>query len=140
VRQTALKVLEILSVTDSELSILLTDDEEIKSLNRSYRGKDAPTDVLSFPMNETVGGRRILGDVVISVDTAKRQASERGESLEEAIDRLLIHGILHLMGYDHERGPQEEEIFRNMEEMIGDRLRRGRGSDQDRKADRKESL
>ncbi len=121
-QETARRILEVLAITDSELSVLLTDDEEIRRLNRSFRGKDSPTDVLSFPMNEMVGGRRILGDVVISVDTAKRQAEERGESLQLTLCRLLIHGVLHLLGYDHERSPEEEEMFRRMEELILDQL------------------
>ena len=121
-QETARRILEVLAITDSELSVLLTDDEEIRRLNRSFRGKDSPTDVLSFPINEMVGGRKILGDVVISVDTAKRQAEERGESLQLTLCRLLIHGVLHLLGYDHERSPEEEEMFRRMEELILDQL------------------
>jgi len=104
------------------VSILLTDDEEVRELNRSFRGKDYPTDVLSFSIDEEVGGKRILGDVVISVDTAKRQAGERGETLTQTINRLLIHGILHLLGYDHEKSPEDAVVFKKMEEMICDRV------------------
>jgi len=105
-----------------ELSILITSDREIKRLNRLYRNKDKPTDVLSFPMGEEVGGWRLLGDVVISLDTAKVQASEFGLNLEEEIKRLLIHGIVHLLGYDHELGPEEEKKFREMEELIQSKI------------------
>ena len=128
-QEAARRVLEVLTITDSELSVLLTDDEEIRHLNRSFRGKDSPTDVLSFPMNEMVGGRRILGDVVISVDTAKRQAEEKGESLQLVLCRLLIHGILHLLGYDHEKSPEDEKVFMRMEELILDQLGGCKGTD-----------
>ncbi len=133
VRESAQKILEILSVTNSELSILLTDDEEIKSLNSAFRKKDRATDVLSFPIDEIVGGRKILGDVVISVDTAKKQARERGITLREEVTRLLVHGILHLLGYDHEKGGEEEKLFRRLEEMVCDRLGSGKGTDHRRK-------
>lgn len=83
----------------------MTDDSEIHQLNREYRGVDRPTDVLSFSQQE--GGfpsvaPDLLGDVVISVDAAKKQAGEQGHSLEEELFILLAHGILHLLGYDHE--------------------------------------
>jgi rRNA maturation RNase YbeY len=76
-------------------------DLTIHSLNRRYRGKDKPTDVLSFPLTDELYPE-LLGDVVISVDTATRQARRRGHSLREELQILLIHGILHLLGYDHE--------------------------------------
>jgi probable rRNA maturation factor len=83
-----------------EVSVLLTKDEAIRTLNRTYRGKDKATDVLSFPAAETAVG--IAGDLVISLETALRQAGERGHSLETEIRVLLLHGLLHLAGYDHE--------------------------------------
>ena len=95
----------------SELSILLTDDNEIKDLNLKYRGKNTPTDVLSFSMNEgekQTSSSSMLGDVVISVETAARQAYKHGVSLEEEVTRLLIHGLLHLVGYEHENVSEEE--------------------------------
>jgi probable rRNA maturation factor len=76
-------------------------DREIHVLNRQYRQKDKPTDVLSFPLADEVQPS-LLGDVVISVETAARQARRRHHSLREEIQILLIHGILHLLGYDHE--------------------------------------
>jgi probable rRNA maturation factor len=92
-----------------ELSIQIVDDSEIQVYNREKRGKDKPTDVLSFPVSLGVpGGYSILGDVVISVDTLQRQAIEIGHSEKEEFFRLLVHGILHLLGYDHEISPQEE--------------------------------
>jgi probable rRNA maturation factor len=86
------------------LSLTLVGDEAMRALNRDYRGKDAPTDVLSFPMDAPgmpAAGERLLGDVVISVDTARRQAAEYDAPLQREIYRLLIHGLLHLMGHDH---------------------------------------
>jgi probable rRNA maturation factor len=88
-----------------ELSILLLDDEGIRELNRTYLKRNRPTDVISFPQNEVLcrpAGRRLLGDVAISVETAQRQAAQAGEPLREEFAFLLIHGILHLLGYDHQ--------------------------------------
>jgi probable rRNA maturation factor len=76
-------------------------DPTIHALNRQYRGKDKPTDVLSFPLADEIQPT-LLGDVVISVDTAAHQAQRRHHSLSEELQILLIHGILHLLGYDHE--------------------------------------
>ena len=83
-----------------EVSVLLTEDEAIRTLNRTYRGKDKATDVLSFPAAETAVG--IAGDLVISLETALTQAEERGHTLDMEIRLLLLHGLLHLAGYDHE--------------------------------------
>lgn len=87
-----------------ELSVLVTGDAQIRVLNREYRRKDRPTDVLSFPQADGEGPGRaaLLGDVVISLDTARRQAREAGRPLNEELVRLLGHGLLHLLGYDHE--------------------------------------
>ena len=107
VRRDAVRVLRALAVED-ELSIALVDDEEMRLLNARYRRKDRPTDVLAFAQREGEGGSaRLLGDVVISVDTALRQARERGVELRDELRLLLAHGILHLLGYDHERSPSE---------------------------------
>lgn len=95
---------------DHEVSIVLTDDDQIQQLNKTYRGIDKPTNVLAFPMQEgqfadiTPG---LLGDVVIGCDTAQKEADNAGISLEERLSQLLIHGILHLMGFDHEQGPTQ---------------------------------
>lgn len=83
----------------AELSILLTSDPAIQALNRDHRGKDEPTDVLSFPQHDP--DHVILGDVVISLDTATRQATERGMHVRDEVRVLLVHGVLHLLGYDH---------------------------------------
>lgn len=86
-----------------EISLVLCGDDEIRRLNRDYRGLDEPTDVLSFPQEvETPlpGERRLLGDVVISVPTARRQAEAAAHPLERELEWLLLHGVLHLLGYD----------------------------------------
>jgi probable rRNA maturation factor len=84
---------------DGELAVMLTTDEPVRRLNARYRGKDEPTDVLSFP---GPGGREGLGDVVISVETAARNARRLGRTFAEELDVLLLHGFLHVLGYDHE--------------------------------------
>jgi probable rRNA maturation factor len=90
----------------SELSIALVDDPEIADLNRKYRDERGPTDVLSFSLLEGDDAEhrgRLLGDVVISVETAARQAAERHRGLDDELARLLVHGLCHLVGHDHER-------------------------------------
>jgi probable rRNA maturation factor len=112
------RALEVLGLSKVELSIALVSDTQIKRLNKLYRNKDKPTDVLSFPIGERVEDWLILGDIVISVDTAKRQAKELGHSLEEELKRLLVHGLVHLLGYDHELGGEEEKKFFELEEFV----------------------
>jgi probable rRNA maturation factor len=112
------RALEVLGLNKVELSIALVSDAEIKRLNKLYRNKNKPTDVLSFPIGEKVEDWLILGDIVISVDTAKRQAKEFGHSLEEELKRLLVHGLVHLLGYDHELGGEEEKKFFELEEFV----------------------
>jgi probable rRNA maturation factor len=113
----------------AELSIILTTDEEVRRLNREYRGIDAPTDVLSFPMGAetTEGGQdaflapegvRMLGDVVISYPQAVRQAVEYGHSLQREVGFLTVHGILHLLGLDHETPEEERVMFAKQEEVL----------------------
>lgn len=102
-----------LDVAEGELSVLLTDDATVHPLNRDWRGKDRPTDVLSFSQVEgepIPGAPLMLGDVIISVETASRQADERGHSLARELQILLVHGIVHLLGYDHEDDDEAEEM------------------------------
>src|SRR5688572_12775303 len=87
---------------EAELSVVFCDDAFIQALNREYRGYDRPTDVLSFPQEPTPAGTELLGDVVISVETAQRQAREQGHALGHEVAWLLCHGVLHLLGYDDE--------------------------------------
>lgn len=88
---------------EGELSLLLVTDRAIRALNRDWRRKDQATDVLSFPLSEPPGIGPLLGDVVVSLDTAARRARAEGRPVGEELDRYLAHGILHLLGYDHER-------------------------------------
>ena len=103
---TAKKLLNEAGEPASSLSLTLVGDEEIRTLNREHRGKDKATDVLSFSLVENgsvAGGERLLGDVVISVETARRQAAAYDATLQNELYRLLIHGVLHVLGHDHER-------------------------------------
>jgi probable rRNA maturation factor len=93
--------------------VLIVDDAEIHRLNRDYLGKDRPTNVISFAMQEGEGAGvqpDLLGDVVISADTAARDAAEAGLPFEHELAFLLLHGILHLLGFDHERGTEEQAL------------------------------
>ena len=108
-RLCAKSLLSALGESRSELSVALVDDRQIKGLNKQWRNRPRATDVLSFSQLE--GGEanhrsRLLGDVVISVDTAARQARDRHRALDEVAARLLIHGVLHIVGHDHERAEE----------------------------------
>ncbi len=111
IKKRASDTLKFFDFKSSILDIYITDDNEIKELNKHYRQKDKPTDVLSFNINEFIGDVYYLGEVVISYETAQRQALEYGVSLEEELTRLLVHGIVHLMGYDHELSEEDHKIF-----------------------------
>lgn len=116
----------------SEVSVMFTDDEEIHELNRLHRGVDRPTDVLSFPLFDydengdiieddldfNPNGEMILGDIVISLETASRQAQEYGHSFEREIGFLTVHSMLHLFGYDHMTPEDEEEMFGYQREIL----------------------
>lgn len=115
-KQRAQKMLAALELSEAELSIVLTDDPGIQELNRDYRHKDKPTDVLAFAMREgevPPGDElqeEMLGDVIISLETACRQAAERRRSPLEEVTFLLAHGLLHLVGYDHQNDEDEREM------------------------------
>ena len=129
-------MLRLLGLKDAELSILLVDDSRMKRLNYKYRGIDRTTDVLSFPQMSysvkrkalsvksynAINAQRttLLGDVVINLQAAKRQAPEHGLSFNEELRWLLVHGVLHLIGYDHERSKYAERKMRSKEkELLG---------------------
>jgi probable rRNA maturation factor len=116
-RAWARAALRHLQLTQAELSLALVADATIHALNRRYRGKDKPTDVLAFPLADEVQPS-LLGDVVISVETASRQARRRGHPLREELQVLLVHGILHLAGYDHEVSRSEAVRMRRKERGI----------------------
>jgi len=118
-RKVALEVLELVEKSQAELTIALVGNAEIRKLNAKFRKKDYPTDVLSFPAgDELPTGVQLLGDVVISVERAKEQAKERRRTLNEEMVTLLIHGIVHLLGYDHERSPKDARIMDRLEKKI----------------------
>ena len=110
-------LLKAVNLPDAQVSLTLCDDTTIHELNLKWRGKDRPTDVLSFPLDDEV----MLGDLVISVDTATEQAAARGHSLRDELRVLLVHGMLHLLDYDHETG---DEGLAEMEEAEQKVLRR----------------
>jgi probable rRNA maturation factor len=118
VRAIGQRMLRFLEREGAELSVLLTDDAYIRTLNREHRGKDKPTDVLAFPQEPgpgeaaaaSHGAEPLLGDVVISLDTAQRQARSRRRELLDEVSFLLAHGILHLIGYDHQTDAQERRM------------------------------
>ncbi len=99
---------------EEEITLILVDDGQIRELNRTYRKLDRVTDVLAFDLQDEMTGKEedhILGDVVISVESAAAQAKEYGHSLEREIAFLAVHGILHLLGYDHSSAAEEKEMF-----------------------------
>lgn len=119
VRAMAERMLRALRLELAELSVVLVDDRTIHALNRAHRDKDRPTDVLAFSQNEDAGGRFVpfdargpvlLGDVVISLDTARAQAARHGISLEREVALLLAHGLLHLLGLDHRDDGEERRM------------------------------
>ena len=118
-RRRARHLLDELGLGSAELSLVLVSDAVMHDLNRTWRGKDRPTDVLAFAQREGAGPPTgLLGDVVISVDTARRQAVALGHSLAAEAERLLVHGLLHLLGYDHERSPAEARRMQRKERAL----------------------
>ncbi len=109
IRDKAQRILSALALHDEELSILIVDDSGIEKLNTEYRGKAKPTNVLSFPMREGEPPyiSPLLGDVVISSETNEKEAVEAGITFDERFSQLLVHGILHLIGYDHELSDED---------------------------------
>jgi probable rRNA maturation factor len=115
---------------DAEVSVSFVSNNEIKNLNKVYRNKDSVTDVLSFPLTSEDGTEEInpetgavqLGDVVISLETAVKQAQNYGHSLEREIGFLTVHSMLHLLGYDHETSQLDQRIMREKEESVLEKL------------------
>jgi len=116
-RLRARRFLLALGRADADLSIVLAGDAALRRLNRAWRGIDRPTDVLSFPAAPSPGPE-VLGDVVISLDTAVRRARGAGRGLGEEVDRCLAHGILHLLGCDHARPGPAREMARREEALL----------------------
>ena len=111
---------------DTEVSVVFTDNEKIRELNREHRNKDSATDVLSFPMYDFINGEEILdgetaelGDIVISLERAGEQAEEFGHSFKREVAFLTVHSVLHLLGYDHELSEEDEkEMFAIQDEIM----------------------
>ncbi|HEX3040380.1 MAG TPA: rRNA maturation RNase YbeY [Caproiciproducens sp.] len=126
VRRCCNAVLRMEKFTDpAEISVTFVNNEQIRELNKQYRSKDVPTDVLSFPMGENgvydenhATGAKILGDIVISMEKAVEQADRYGHSLEREVGYLSAHSMLHLLGYDHEDGGMERVRMREKEEQV----------------------
>ena len=122
IRRATIMLLKHLGCADKEISLSFVNDKTIQELNKQYRNKDKPTDVLSFSLQEGEFGNinpHILGDVVISVDTAKADASKVDLSFEQEINFLIIHGLLHLLGYNHENTtPEEAKKMRKKEKEL----------------------
>lgn len=118
---------EFEQIESAEVSISFVTDEEIRELNKTYRDLDEKTDVLSFPMYTTEDTHFVvdhedelimLGDIIISIDTARQQATDYGHSFLRELGFLIIHGFLHLLGYDHETEQEEQEMFSRQEEIL----------------------
>lgn len=124
-RSRAARILRALSHSRSELSIALVDDATIESLNARYRGQTRPTDVLSFSQQDGVSDAadgNLLGDVVISLETAARQARRAHRGIDGEVTRLLIHGTLHLLGHDHEED-DDARLMRREERRVWREIR-----------------
>lgn len=122
------KALQLLGLHKAELSILFVNDKRMEKLNEHYRGVARTTDVLSFPQIETQNSKLktqnfILGDIVINLHKAKRQAIEYNLSFYEELKRLLIHGLLHLINYDHEKSPHHKKKMKTKEKELIEALR-----------------
>jgi rRNA maturation RNase YbeY len=120
-KKTAMAILNALDCPDGELSLLIVDDDKIAPLNQQYRGRSGPTNVLAFSMNEGAFADimpHLLGDVVISAETCLKEAQSSGIDFDQHFTELLIHGILHLFGYDHEISETEERRMAAKSEEI----------------------
>ena len=114
------KVLQYLEIPDSEVTIAIISNNEIRELNKIYKGIDEITDVLSFTSNEInpETGKIYLGDIIVSFEKANQQAREKNHSLEFEVLTLVIHGILHLLNYDHSNEIEEKTMFGKQNELL----------------------
>ena len=128
IKQTVQVILDALDCPDGEISILIVDDPQIEELNQQYLNREGPTNVIAFAMREGEFSNlspHLLGDVVISADTAAREALMAATSLEGRFNELLVHGILHLMGYDHETSKKDARIMEEKSRELMKLLRNG---------------
>ena len=127
-RRSLKRLLKELNIENHEISVLIVDDEQIRKINRDYLNRDRSTNVISFAMMDGFAGDihpEILGDIVISAETALRDASAAGVQFGDEMEFLLIHGLLHLIGYNHENTTKEEtQKMKKMEHELFYRLRR----------------
>jgi rRNA maturation RNase YbeY len=122
-KKIAQAVLELAGRGEVELSVALIGNREMQELNARYRHKDYPTDVLSFPAgSDSTPAAALLGDVVISVEKAAQQAKDQRHTLDHEMLTLLIHGVVHLLGYDHERSAKDARAMKRVERRIYRRL------------------
>ena len=131
VRQVGGRARELRGQREVELSLTLLDDDAIQELNRTWRAKDQPTDVLSFPAGEDLplpGARRALGDVIISLPTAQRRATEEGRAVEVELARYLAHGLLHLLGHDHHEAGEAKRMAAEERRLLYVAVTRARNS------------
>jgi probable rRNA maturation factor len=117
-KRIASAILELVGKEKVELSLVLVGNAEMQKLNAKYRHKDYSTDVLSFPAGTIPVETSLLGEVIISVEKAAQQAKERRRTLDEEMITLLIHGIVHLLGYDHERSAKDARVMARLEKKI----------------------
>lgn len=110
VHRAAAAALASAGATEGEVSILLADDAKIRELNRRFRGKDQPTNVLSFPAETSANGVRFFGDIALALETLLREAETEGKRADGHLSHLVIHGVLHLLGYDHESERDAEKM------------------------------
>ena len=106
---------------EGDISVVLSDNPRLRELNREYLGIDAPTDVLSFPASETdpETGAHYLGDILISIPRAEEQAQSAGHALEAEVQLLVVHGVLHLLGYDHAEAKEKAKMWKAQAEILG---------------------
>ena len=126
IKQTAQVILSALDCPDSEISILIVDDPQIAELNQQYLNREGPTNVIAFAMREgefSDLSPHLLGDVVISADTAAREAQIAATSMEQRFNELLVHGILHLMGYDHETSDDAARVMEQKSQELMELIR-----------------
>ena len=123
IKKIAILTAERLDIQNASITIIVTDDAYIKNMNREFRGLNEPTDVISFsnrenPFPEVDPSQEEIGDIYISIERAERQSIEYRETLLDEVKRLVIHGMLHLMSYDHERSDEDEALMLQKEEEI----------------------
>lgn len=126
VKKSVLRIMAYLGCSEQELSVVFSNDRLLQELNRTYRHKDRPTNVLAFPQSPTYANEpasTMLGDVIVSLPTAAREAHDLNQSLEERVIYLLLHGILHLLGYEHEGSTAQRRHMEALEQEVLAHLR-----------------